>query len=296
MVSKPEDLYIYLLSGTLTEPDETALGGTFMGNWVEGNSAFLFFSAPAENQVADLLKNRRELHLEDSYHFTYEDWQGGGLDTQKIGVFLVVPPWLKSPDAEGYIKILLDPGVVFGNCLHPTTRACLEALSIAAERTRMGHVLDLGTGTGILAIAAALLGAQTALAVDLNPLCVKTAAMNFKLNGLTDRVNAVEGKAADFSDEKAGLLAANIQHDVIGDFLEEYTPVDPQTLIISGQMRSQSRDLKMQLKRLGYHTLKEWDHDMTWFTVLAEKASNVRNRLPRCLLQGEDQGDDVKLP
>jgi len=221
LVSKPENLYIYLISGTLTESNETALGGTFMGNWVEGNSAFLFFSAPAENQVAGLLKNRRELHLEDSYHFTYEDWQGGGLDTLKIGPFLVVPPWQESPAAKGRIKILLDPGVVFGNCLHPTTKTCLEALSIVAKRTRIDHVLDLGTGTGILAIAAVQLGALTALAVDFNPLCVKTAAGNFELNGLGTQVRAVEGKAEDFAEEKADLLVANIQHDVIRDFLKK---------------------------------------------------------------------------
>ena len=271
MVSKPENLYIYLVSGTLTESDETALGGDFMGNWVEENSAFLFFSAPAEKRVAGLLKNHRELRLEDSYHFTYEDWQGGGLDTLKIGPFLVAPPWLENPAAEGCIKILLDPGVVFGNCLHPTTRTCLEAIFLLSKQTHMGHVLDLGTGTGILAIAAVLLGAEKTLAVDFNPLCVKTAARNVELNGLRDRVKAVRGKAEDFAEETADLVVANIQYDVIRDFLKKYIPAKPQTLIISGQMRSQSRDLKMQLKSLGYHTLKEWDHDMTWFTILAEK-------------------------
>jgi len=273
MVSRPfEDLYIYLVNGTLTPSDEGSLGETFIGNWVEDSSAFLFFSAPAEEQVAGLLEKRGELRLEDNFHFTYEDWQGGGLDTLEIGPFLVVPPWLESPAAEGYIKILLDPGVVFGNCLHPTTRSCLEALSLTADQSPFGHVLDLGTGTGILTIAAVLLGAEKALAVDFNPLCVKTAAGNFELNGLADRVKAVQGKAEDFAEEKADLLIANIQHDVIRDFLKKYTPTKPQTLIISGQMRSQSRDLKMQLKSLGYHTLKEWDHDMTWFTTLAEKA------------------------
>ncbi len=271
MVSKPQDLYIYLLSGTLTASDETALGGTFMGNWVEGNSAFLFFSAPAEKQVAGLVACRPELRLEDNFHFTYEDWQGGGLDRLEIGPFLVVPPWLESPEMEGFIKILLDPGVVFGNCLHPTTRTCLEALSMVAEQSPMGRVLDLGTGTGILAIAAVLLGADAALAVDFNPLCVKTANGNINLNGLGDRIEAVRGMAEDFVKEKADLLVANIQHDVIRDFLEKHTPAVPQALIISGQMRSQSRDLKAQLKSLGYHTLKEWDHDMTWFTILAEK-------------------------
>ncbi len=273
MVSKPyENLHIYLVSGTLTETDETALGDDFIGNWVEEDSAFLFFEAPAEEQITQLLNHRQELHLEDHYHFTYEDWQGGGLDTLKIGRFLVVPPWLESPLHEGYIKILLDPGVVFGNCLHPTTRTCLEALSIVAEQSNMDHVLDLGTGTGILAIAAILLGAKSALAVDFNPLCVKTAAGNFALNGLEHRVRAVQGKAEDFAKEIADLVVANIQHDVIRDFLKMNAPVKPQTLIVSGQMRSQSRDLKTQLKSQGYQTLKEWDHDMTWYTILAEKS------------------------
>ena len=272
MASKPyENLYIYLINGTLTKSDASHLNDTFIGNWVEGNSAFLFFSAPAEKQVSDLVKHGRELRLEDSYHFTYEDWQGGGLDTLKIGPFLVVPPWLESPESDGSIKILLDPGVVFGNCLHPTTRTCLEALSMVAKKSSMRYVLDLGTGTGILAIAAVLLGADKALAVDFNPLCVKTAVKNIELNGLGDRVKAVWGKAEDFARERADLVVANIQHDVIRDFLTRNTSAGPQTLLISGQMRSQSRDLKMQLERLGYHTVREWDHDMTWFTVLAEK-------------------------
>jgi ribosomal protein L11 methyltransferase len=274
MASKPyENLHIYLLKGTLTQTDENLLDDTFIGNWVEENSAFLFFSAPAEEQVAGLLKNRRELRLEDRFHFTYEDWQGGGLDTLKIGPFLIMPPWLESPDTERAIKIVLDPGVVFGNCLHPTTRTCLEALSMVRGRSRMGHVLDLGTGTGILAIAAILLGADEATAVDFNPLCVKTAARNIELNGLGDRVKTVQGKAEDFTEERADLLVANIQHEVIRNFLNRNSNTEPKTLIISGQMRSQSRDLKMQLERLRYHAVREWDHEMTWFTVLAEKDS-----------------------
>lgn len=68
---------------------------------------------------------------------------------------------------EDVIKIRLDPGVVFGNCLHPTTRDCLKALSLVAEMDPLDYVLDLGTGTGVLAVAAALLGAKRVVAVDL---------------------------------------------------------------------------------------------------------------------------------
>jgi len=270
--AKPyEELYIYLLNGTLAASDEDELGSGFIGNWVEGNNAFLFFHSPAEEKLDRFLQNKPELHIEDRFRFPYEEWQGGGLDPLKIGPFLVIPPWLESPPDEGFIKILLDPGVVFGNCLHPTTHTCLEALSLAADRSPLGRVLDLGTGTGILAIAATLLGAEKTLAVDFNPLCVKTAEQNFALNGLAKRATAVQGKAEDFAKERADLILANIQFEVIREFLNRSIPDGPRRLIISGQMRSQWRDLKMQLESAGYHTLKEWDHDMTWFTVLAEK-------------------------
>ena len=272
MISKPfENLYIYLVNGTLTAADEMALGNTFIGNWVEESSSFLFFSAPAEKEVARLTAKRRELHLEDRYRFTYEDWQGGGLDALTIGPFMVVPPWLDRPAAMERIKILLDPGVVFGNCLHPTTRACLEALPLIAAQSPLGRVLDLGTGTGILAVAAALLGAREVLAVDLNPLCVKTARDNIRLNKLESSVRAVHGKAEDFAEEAVDLVMANIHYEVVSDFLRRNGKLKPPDLIISGQMRSQSRDLKMQLKDLGYHTVREWDHDMTWYTVLAKR-------------------------
>ena len=272
MASRPfEDLYIYLLNGTVTPLDEVSLGETFIGNWVEEGSAFLFFSSPAGQAVAGLLQKRRELRLEDKFHFTYEEWQGGGLDTLKIGPFMVTPPWLESPPEADFIKILLDPGVVFGNCLHPTTRSCLEALSLIADHSPLGRVLDLGTGTGILAIAAALLGAHKVLAVDLNPLCVKTALDNIRLNRLESSVRAVHGKAEDFAEEAVDLVVANIHHEVVTDFLRRNGHRKSPTLVISGQMRSQTRDLKMQLKNIGYHTVREWDHDMTWYTVLAKR-------------------------
>jgi ribosomal protein L11 methyltransferase len=267
-----DDLYIYFLDGILSDSEAQGLGSHFIGNWVEENSSFLFFSAPADGPVARLLKNKPRLRLADQYFFTYDDWQGGGLETLKIGAFLVVPPWLEENLTEGAIKILLDPGVVFGNCLHPTTRTCLEALSLMAEQRPLGRVLDLGTGTGILAIAAIRLGAESALAVDFNPLCVKTAAANFHLNGLSERAKAVQGRAEEFAKKPADLVLANIQYDVVQEFLNRNRAVVAgQTLIISGQMRSQTRDLKLQLKTLGYRTLREWDHDMTWFTVWVEK-------------------------
>jgi len=266
------DLYIYLMKGVLRGRDEEFLGNAFIGNWVEGETSFLFFSSPSRERVKGLLNYRPDLELDDDYHFSYDEWQGGGLDVLEIDPFVILPPWLKNQPYNRAIEILLDPGVVFGNCLHPTTRDCLRALSWSAGETGLGHVLDLGTGTGILAIAAALLGAKKVVAVDLNPLCVKTAARNVELNHQEEIIHVLEGKAEDFVDDPADLIVANIHYEVIRRLLEKGSFHEKTKLIISGLMRSQFREIKRQLERRGFKLLREWDHDTTWFTILAEIA------------------------
>lgn len=264
------DLYIYLMRGVLREKDEKFLGDEFIGNWVEGESSFLFFSSPSQERVKGLLNHCPDLELDDDYHFSYDEWQGGGLDVLEIDPFVIVPPWLKKQLYDNAIEILLDPGVVFGNCLHPTTRDCLRALSLVAGETELGRVLDLGTGTGVLAIAAALLGAKNVLAVDLNPLCVKTAHKNVELNHQQKVIRVIEGEAGDFVDEPVDLMVANIHHEVVKSLLEKNYFRKKIKLIISGLMRSQCMEIKKQLERRGFRLLREWDHDTTWFTVLAE--------------------------
>ncbi|MBW1782622.1 MAG: 50S ribosomal protein L11 methyltransferase [Deltaproteobacteria bacterium] len=266
-----QELYIYLIKGMVRQDDEASLGDHFLGNWVEEESSFLFFSRPSNRFITRLLNARPDLELDDNYHFSYDAWQGGGLDPLEIGEFLIVPPWLESDHKEGLIKILLDPGVVFGNCLHPTTRDCLKALSLTAKQAPLGRVLDVGTGTGILAIAAARLGAETVLAVDLNPLCVKTANKNIEMNDLQEIIHVRGAKAEELTHDPADMILANIHYDVIKRFLKKGRFQDNVNLIISGLMRSQYRDVKTQLEQRGFNLLCEWDHEMTWFTVLASR-------------------------
>lgn len=266
-----KDLYVYLLNGMLSRYDEQMLGDAFLGNWVEEGNSFLFFSQPSKDVVVKTSSKYLNIELVEDHYFTYEQWQGGGLDAVRIGRFLIVPPWLEAGGGEGLIRICLDPGVVFGNCLHPTTRDCLKALSLVAEKGQMGRVLDLGTGTGILAIAAALLGAKRVLAVDLNPLCVKTARENVKLNHLEGKVGVVEGSAEDIVGQSADLVLANIHHEVIKGFLKKKSFNKKKKLIISGLMRSQYREVRFELERSQFRVLCEWDHEMTWYTVLAKK-------------------------
>jgi ribosomal protein L11 methyltransferase len=264
-----DDLFIYLIQGVFRGEDEALLGNDFIGNWVEEGSSFLFFSRPSRGRITGMLADQPGIELVDEFHFAYEEWQGGGLDPITIDPFLIVPPWVESDPEEGELKILLDPGVVFGNCHHPTTQACLKALSLVARTAPLRRVLDMGTGTGILALAAACLGAREVVAVDLNPLCVKTAARNVELNGLTGIIRVLKARAEDVADEPADLIVANIHYEVIKGLLEKNAFRETANLIISGLMRSQYGDIAVRLKDFGFHLVREWDHDMIWYTVLA---------------------------
>jgi ribosomal protein L11 methyltransferase len=264
-----EDLFIYLIQGAFREEDEALLGNDFLGNWVEEGDSFLFFSRPSRGRLTRLLADQPFLELVDEFHFTYKDWQGGGLEPIRIDPFLIVPPWLDTAPCPDGMTILLHPGVVFGNCHHPTTQACLKALSIAAQVKPPRRVFDLGTGTGILALAAARLGASEVVAVDLNPLCVKTAAQNVELNGLTGIIRVLKARAEDVADEPADLIVANIHYEVITGLFEKHAFRESANLIISGLMRSQYGDIAVRLKDFGFHLVREWDHDMIWYTVLA---------------------------
>jgi len=263
-------LHVYLLNGRIREEEEAGLGDGFLGNWVEGDCSFLFFGSPARDELSGILASRPDLKLEDEYRLTYDQWQGGGLQPVRIDPFLIVPPWVNCDPVEGLTTILLDPGVVFGNCLHPTTRDCLKALAWCAGERPFRRVLDMGTGTGVLALAAARLGAESVLALDLNPLCVKTASRNVSLNGLEGIVEVKEGRAEDFANDPADLVIANIHADVIRALLGMEAFQGRDRLILSGLMRSQAREIRTELVKAGYEIVREWDDEMTWFTFVAE--------------------------
>jgi ribosomal protein L11 methyltransferase len=273
LVSPYDNLYIYLIKGLVPREQEAALGQSFLGNWVEEDTCFLFFREPSEAIVSDLLERHSNLRLLENYHFSYEEWQGAFSEPLRIGRFLIVPPWLDAVESPGETKILLDPGLVFGTGLHASTRDSLKALSYVHSAFPVKKVVDLGTGTGVLALASALLGAEHLLAVDLNPLCVNTARMNVQLNGLEARIEVKEGRAEDYAEVPADLMLANIHWDVLKSLLVREGFRKNPWIVLSGLMRSHARDLEADLARYGLRIVKAWEDEATWYTMLVSGGS-----------------------
>ena len=138
----------------------------------------------------------------------------------KVGEKLLIrPDWEQAQNPDGRIVLSLEPGIAFGTGTHETTRLCLELLEKAV---RPGcAMLDIGCGSGILSTAGLLLGAKSAVGVDIDPLAVKTAVQNAERNRVQDRFTGVCGNLTDRISGKYDVVAANIVADVIIDLVKD---------------------------------------------------------------------------
>ena len=174
------------------------------------------YLAPDENpaEVLPLFKERLEAsgipYELATNGVEQEDWQNAWkkyYHAMDIGKRLAIVPGWEQYDTDR-TAITMDPGMAFGTGTHETTALCLEVLD---ERVRGGErVLDIGTGSGILAIAALKLGAAAAEGVDIDPMCVRTAGENAVRNGVEDRLTVLVGDLSDKASGVYDLITANI--------------------------------------------------------------------------------------
>ena len=123
----------------------------------------------------------------------------------------VVPSWCEAPpEATGDLHLRMDPGMAFGTGTHPTTARCVTLIGEEVARRPGGSVLDVGTGTGILAIAALKLGAASGLGVDPDPNSVAAAIENARMNGIADRLQVLAGSVDDAPRGTSDLVVANL--------------------------------------------------------------------------------------
>lgn len=159
------------------------------------------------------------------------------------GPFVVVPPWLPAPDRQ---VLVVDPGRTFGSGSHPTTRLVLAELDRVLAGTPDATVLDVGCGSGVLAIGAALLGARSALGIDVDPEAPATTAANAAANGVGERVSAgCEPLASIVSDGRTyDVVAANLFAPVIVELADDLAAVVAPggTLLLSGLLVDRWQD------------------------------------------------------
>ena len=157
---------------------------------------------------------------------------------------LINPSWYTDTDPQGRVVMNIDPGLAFGTGKHETTRLCMEAL----ERYVAGgeKVLDVGCGSGILGIAAVLLGAENAFGVDIDELAVRTANENAAVNRVEDKFTAIAGDLVDKVDGKYDIVVANIVADAIIALSASVSALmkDDAVYIVSGIIDTRADDVK----------------------------------------------------
>lgn len=178
--------------------------------------------------------------------------------------FIIAPPWSEIPDAHGRIVIRIEPGMAFGTGTHETTRLCLVAIE---KYFAGGSFLDVGTGTGILAIAAAKLGSAQIEACDTDAEAVGIARENARLNGvaeqITFRVGTVEETTA-----SADLVCANLTADVILGALPALLSATCGCLVLSGILDSQADAVHARLLECGMSGPCETVQDGEWVAIV----------------------------
>ena len=147
----------------------------------------------------------------------YEDWAENWkkyFKPIKIGEKLLVrPAWEEKIEENDRAELILEPGMAFGTGAHETTRLCLALLEKYVSMN--DSILDVGCGSGILAVAGLLLGADKALGVDIDELSVKTANENAKLNNVSEKAEFICGNLTDKVNGQFDIVTANIVADVI---------------------------------------------------------------------------------
>ncbi|MBW7649886.1 50S ribosomal protein L11 methyltransferase [Anoxybacillus sp. ST4] len=185
--------------------------------------------------------------------------------------FTIVPTWeTYEPVSSDELIIELDPGMAFGTGTHPTTVMCIQALEKTVKKG--DTVVDVGTGSGILSIAAAMLGAERVHALDLDPVAVESAKLNVKLNKVHDVVIVSQNNLLDRMDEQADVIVANILAEIILRFVDDaYRLLRAGGMFItSGIIQTKKQEVKEGLLRAGF-TIEETLTMEDWVAFIAKK-------------------------
>lgn len=206
----------------------------------------------------------------------HQDWATlwrQGLGPRRIGRRIVVhPSWTESPAGPDDIDLVIDPGIAFGTAEHATTRL---ALSLLEGRVGAGQTLaDVGTGTGILAIAAARLGAARVFAYDTDTYAWSVVRENARRNGVDNAVEVVEGPMEEGGSDLDGLIA-NIEWVRLGPLVPSLASRVRTSgwIVLSGILIEQRDSALTQVRDLGWDVVEEAREEEWWAVALCRGAA-----------------------
>ncbi len=250
------------------------------GSFVRGDGALkAYIPAPRWN---DAKREAVERWLHARGHFApltereaeEENWNANWertIQPQRVGPFLIKPTWAEAPPEDaGRLLLEIDPKMSFGTGYHASTRLALLLLRDVVQGGE--RVLDAGTGTGILAIAAVRLGAQSGLAFDTDEWAQQNAVENLYLNRVADSIEFRAGSIDVIAETGFDLILANINRAVLLGFLPVFREkmAEGARVILSGLLRTDRAALLEAAAREGLAPTREAEEDEWWAVVLAK--------------------------
>lgn len=272
-----DQLFVYNFDRTeLGEIDDPDLIGT----WIEDETAILFFHTDKTEFIAEICaRTRAEIIYEAQ--LDYRDWEAGlDITSFQVGPLAVSPLWESPVAGEHILPIRLDPSVIFGSGFHATTRLCLEVLCdlYGDQPGQFQRVMDLGCGTGLLAIGAARLGAGEVQAIDNNPFACQVAHRNRELNHC-EQIIQIEQKdlRTALPDTRVDLVIANLYKGLLLDFFNNPDFWNAKYYLISGFIPSMEEELltALPLQHLKLIERRQKDNWRLW--LLANQKPGVDN-------------------
>jgi ribosomal protein L11 methyltransferase len=198
-----------------------------------------------------------------------EEWKKSYASFPIADSFFVIPSWERSICPNDRLPIRIDPGQAFGTGTHETTQMTMECLERWVERSQIA--LDVGTGSGILAIASRLLGARRVFACDIDPIAVQVARANIERNAEAD-VYAFCGSLDAVKNDSVDLLLANLTADLIMSLFSEFERVLRMhgIAILSGILREQAEDVRETVALHQFNVFEEITQG-EWLALIVEK-------------------------
>jgi ribosomal protein L11 methyltransferase len=267
-----QNLVIYYFEGPVRLGPDIRTDTRFLGLWEEAGTSFVFFSQPVPDLAHEMTSGNPGAALKDVYDMTWEQWHGDAVKPYEVAGFQIFPPWDVPEEMDGKRPVMMDPGVVFGTGRHPTTHDCLDLIHRVCRSGSIDTVLDIGTGTGLLALGAAAMGCSRVLACDFNLLAVTTTQKNIAHNHWGDRVLAFQARGETMLEIPCDLLVANIHYDIMRQLMDRPAFAEKPWIILSGLLRTEARNVAADLKEKHIEILEHRCPDGIWHTFLARSA------------------------